>query len=270
FLDAGLMLTTKDDGSFEVGGLSRTNHEAYVAVPGRMRLRVLFDTTARPNTELEIQVHRVGKISGRVTSLEGKPIPGAYVGHAFSGALFTNSLYVPCDADGRFICDDAVPADALTTLAAFAPGYIEQTKSAVSVAPDAAPLQLSFRLRPKPGTVDNARLPADQRWRTISGTIQTPEKKPVSRAVVRWGYLWPIETTSDVNGRFRLAAPANTGVLAIVPRGFPPAFRDIAAGGDQNVEIKLESGHRVRGRVVDEKGKSLAGVQVLPTIGCPD
>jgi beta-lactamase regulating signal transducer with metallopeptidase domain len=274
FFDTGLVLTTNDDGAVETGGLSRTNHEAFVGAPGRMHMRVLFDTTARANTELEVQVPRVGKISGRVTDEQGKPIPGAYVGRATSGhPLSTNSLYLPCDSEGRFICDDSVPADETTRLQACAPGYTDQIKSGVSVSPDAAPLELSFRLRPKPGTLDNSRLPADQRWRTISGTVRAHDKKSVARAVVRWGYMpfvGALEATSDIDGRFRLAVPASSGVLAIVPRGFPPAFRDIVAGGDQTLDIRLESGHVVRGRVVDEKGKSLSGVSILGTVRCPD
>jgi hypothetical protein len=45
FLDSGLVLNTNTEGQFEVGGLTRTHHEAFVVAPGRKRMRVLFDTT---------------------------------------------------------------------------------------------------------------------------------------------------------------------------------------------------------------------------------
>ena len=89
FLDAGLVLTTDARGRFEVGGLARKNHEAFVVAPGRMRLRVLFDTTARADTELDVPVARAGKLVGRVTDADGKPVPGAYVGRHTSGSFFS-------------------------------------------------------------------------------------------------------------------------------------------------------------------------------------
>jgi hypothetical protein len=49
------------------GALQRGNHEAFVVAPGRVRMRVLFDTTARADTELDLPVPRAGKIVGRVT-----------------------------------------------------------------------------------------------------------------------------------------------------------------------------------------------------------
>src|SRR5206468_2003450 len=101
--DAGLVLTADAAGRFEVGGLFRSNHEAFVVAAGRVRMRVLFDTTATADTELDVPVPRSGKIVGRVTDLDGKPIPGAYVGRSTSGSFFSiNALYTACDAAGRF------------------------------------------------------------------------------------------------------------------------------------------------------------------------
>src|SRR5204862_6899612 len=106
FLDAGLVLTTDARGRFEVGGLARKDHEGFVVAPGRLRMRVLFDTTARADTELDVPVPRGGKIVGRVTDAGGQPIAGAYVGRSTSGSYFsTNALYEPCAADGRFVYD---------------------------------------------------------------------------------------------------------------------------------------------------------------------
>src|SRR6516164_7034385 len=51
FLDVGLVLTTNEDGRFEIGGLFRSHHEAFVLAAGRVRTRVLFDATAKADTE---------------------------------------------------------------------------------------------------------------------------------------------------------------------------------------------------------------------------
>src|SRR5262245_57561039 len=60
FLDAGLVLTTNAEGRFEIGGLVRTHHEGFVVAAGRQRIRVLFDTTGRADTELDVPVPRAG------------------------------------------------------------------------------------------------------------------------------------------------------------------------------------------------------------------
>jgi hypothetical protein len=108
YLENGVILTADDQGRVEIGGLVRDHLEAFVVAPGRMRMRVLFDTTARDDTELEVPVPRAGKIVGRVTDMKGQPIPGAYVGRSTSGMPFaTAALMAACDAEGRFEYDDA-------------------------------------------------------------------------------------------------------------------------------------------------------------------
>jgi hypothetical protein len=273
FLDAGLVLSAGADGRFEVGGLDRGGHEAFVVAPGRMRMRVLFDTTARADTELEVPVPRAGKILGRVTDLDGKPIPGAYVGRHTSGNIFsTSGLFLTCDAEGRFEYDDAVPPDQPTGLVAAASGYVEEDRHGLSVSPDGKPLELPFRLRPDPGSRPNALAPGDEKRRLVSGIIRRPDGKPAAGVVVRWGYL-PYDATearTDAAGRFRFTVPDQADLVAILPRDFAPAFPRVAAGGDQTIDVTLRAGHTARGRVVDEAGKPIKDVGVLVVIASPD
>ena len=101
-LDVGLILTADAEGRFEVEGLGLGSHEARVIAPGRVRMRVLFDTTLRPRAELEVHVPRGGKIMGRVTDEHGQPIAGAIVGGGISGNVFTcSALKEWTDGDGR-------------------------------------------------------------------------------------------------------------------------------------------------------------------------
>jgi hypothetical protein len=274
FLDAGLILTADADGRFEVGGLYRGYHESFVVAPGRMRLRVLFDTTARADTELDVFVPRAGKIVGRVTDLDGKPIPGAYVGRATSGSFFSlNGLYLACDAEGRFEYDDAVPPDQPTRLSAAAPGYVEEQRDGLSVPPDGKPLELHFRLRPKPGDRPNPQAPEDEKRRIVSGIVRSPDGKPVAGVVVRWGYqpyAGATQTRTDAEGRFRLTVPDKADLLAVLPRDFTPEFPRVAAGGDQAVEVTLQAGHTARGRVLDDTGKPILDVRVTAVVPSPD
>src|SRR5205823_12778897 len=123
-------------------------------------------TTASADTELDVPVPRAGKIVGRVTDPEGKPIPGAHAGRHTSGSFFSiNALFQACDADGRFVYDDAVPPGQPTRLTAPAPGYVEEERGGVSPSLDGRPLELNFRLRPKPGTPGKRPAPDEDKRR---------------------------------------------------------------------------------------------------------
>src|SRR5205809_492 len=72
-------------GRFEIGGLARGFHMAVAGGPGRERQRVLFDTTARADAELDIPVPVGGTVAGRVTDAAGQPLRGAFVGKHITG-----------------------------------------------------------------------------------------------------------------------------------------------------------------------------------------
>jgi beta-lactamase regulating signal transducer with metallopeptidase domain/protocatechuate 3,4-dioxygenase beta subunit len=274
YIDSAVVLTTDAAGKFEVGGLSRTHHESFVVASGRMRKRVLFDTTAEADTELDIPVPRAGKIVGRVTDTDGKPIPKANVGRSTSGSFFSiNALYVACDSEGRFEYDDAVTPDQPTRLTASAPGYVPDEQSGVHSPEVGKPLVLNFRLRPSPGTPAAARAPDAEKLRAVSGVVLGPDGKPVAGVVVRWGYQATSDakqTRTDAAGRFRLKVPDKENLLAVLPREFQPEFPEVAAGGDKDVNVKLREGQTAFGRVIDDQGKPIQGVQVIAVTPSPD
>jgi beta-lactamase regulating signal transducer with metallopeptidase domain/uncharacterized GH25 family protein len=274
FLDAGLVLTADPRGRFEVGGLARTNHEAFVVAPGRMRMRVLFDTTARADTELDVPVPVAGKLVGLVTDADGKPIPGACVGRHTSGSFFSiNGLFVACDPAGRFEYDDAVPPDQPTRLTASAPGFVDDERGNLTAPQPGKPLVVDFRLRPKPGTPAADRVPGAEKLRAVTGVVRGPDGKPAAGVVVRWGYepyVGSTQTKTDAEGRFRLNVPDKANMVAVLPRAFPPQFPRVEAGGDQKVEVTLKAGGTARGRVLDDTGKPIPGVQVIAVTSSPD
>jgi beta-lactamase regulating signal transducer with metallopeptidase domain/uncharacterized GH25 family protein len=285
FLDNAVVLTTDQDGRFEVGGLSRKGHESFVVAPGRMRMRVLFDTTARAETQLDVPVPRGGKIVGRVTDLDGKPIPGAYVGKNTSGSFFSiNGLWMACDAQGRFEYDNAAPPGQPTRLSAAAPGYAEEERDGLVVLDYDKPLQLHFRLRPKPSD-QNPRAEAadvtkpkpqpadDEVRRTVSGSVRGPDKKPVKGVLVRWGFqpfTDAIQTRTDEQGRFRLIVPDKDNMVSVLPRQFAPQFPRVEAGGDKTIEVQLQAGHVARGQVLNDARKPVKDVRVIAVVPSPD
>lgn len=272
-LDAGLVLTADAAGRFEIGGLSRGEHEAFVVAPGRMRMRVLFDTTARADTQLEVPVPRGGKIVGRVTDVDGKPIPGAYVGKGGSGTTISlTARYVACDEDGRFEYEGAAPPGQSTSLSAAAPGHVGEQEGGTVAPAGGKPLVLDFRLRAAPGTPRGDFAPDAEKRRPVSGVVKGTDGKPAVGVLVRWGhppFVGAIQARTDAEGRFRLLVPDKANLLAVLSPHHQPEFPSVAAGGKKEVEVKLRAGKTVRGTVRDDAGKPLRGVWVVAHIPAP-
>ncbi|SIO58624.1 Carboxypeptidase regulatory-like domain-containing protein [Singulisphaera sp. GP187] len=276
-LDDARLLEVDAQGRFEAPGLDLTNHEAYPLCPGFERKRILFDTTGRPDAELELRLPKAGKIVGRVLDEDGKPIAGASVGLRTSGSIFSGSaLWEKCSADGRYSYDGK-PFGRTGRLAARAPGYQDQEREDVVALDAAVPTEINFTLRPDPrkGSTATAKTVAKAlNRRTVSGTIVDSDRKPVAGAVVRWDLLVSSdsvpETNSDAEGAFRLEnVPDAANVLSVMAKGLAPAFPPVESGGDLQVTVELKRGVTIRGRVVDEEGKPIEGVRVVPQIDNP-
>ncbi len=273
YLDAGVVLTTDKEGRFAVGGLQRKNHESFVVAPGRVRHRVLFDTTANAETELEIRATTAVKIVGRVTDKAGKPIPGAWVGRHTSGSSFsTSALFEACDANGKFEYDDSATYGGPTRLSAGAPGYIEDEKEQI-VTTFGKPTTANFVLLPEPAKGSKEVVPGLVKRRFVTGTILEPDGKPAEGVLVRWGYqpyVGAIDTKTGADGTYKLAVPDEPNWLAILSRNFLPEFPKITEAGDQVHDTTLKKGHSVSGVVTDDESKPIANVWVVPEIGSPD
>ena len=149
-LDDARRLEVDAQGRFEAPGLELTHHEAYPLCPGYERRRILFDTTGRPDAELELKLPRAGKVVGRVVDGDGKPIAGATVGLRTSGSIFSGSaLWEKCSDDGRFSYDGK-PLGRTGRLSARAPGYLDQESEDVVALDASNPTEIDFTLLPDP------------------------------------------------------------------------------------------------------------------------
>jgi peroxiredoxin len=289
-LDNGLVPATDDQGRFEAVGLSPDGyHEAFVVARGRVRMRVLFVMTDRPETALEVRVPPAGTIVGRVIDEQGRPIPGARVGRSTSGRVIsTAALFDRCDEQGRFEYH-GVAFDRPTRLAAGADGYQSVEKNNLLVDPRSGSLALDFRLEREQTKAPTANAPSsgpgprpgpervsEPARRDVTGTVLGPGNQPISGAAVRWGaskHAQTLATQTGPDGRFRLErVPDQNGVVTVIAVGttFAPAFAFVPGGGARDIRVGLVEGRSVRGVVRDDRGEPFAEVAILPTITSPD
>lgn len=254
------------DGRFEAPGLGLASHQAYPVCPSYEFKRVRFDTTSRPDAELELKLQRAGTVVGRVLDESGKPIPGATVGWPF--------LWQKCSEDGRFSAY-GVPLSRGSRLSAHAPGYLDQELDFV-VDGASTSAELQFVLRPDPAKDPRAKASAKTAdRRSVSGVVVGPDGKPVGKATVRWGVKVDSrrhsETTTDEQGAFRLDGLADAPeFLSVLASGLTPSFPVVDAGGNRFLRVELQPGATVRGRVQDASGAPIGDVQVLPQADHPN
>jgi hypothetical protein len=266
-VDDARIIAADEQGRFDVPGLVTGHHSAQAASIGYEPKEVLFDTTFRPDARLELRLRKAGKVVGRVTNGDGKPIVGARVlSNAGGNAITTAALWVQCDENGRFACDQGFGLR--RTISARAPGFAEQQRDGVLVIEDDAPPELHFTLvRDAPGRTLVTEKPETGR-RNVLGTVVSQDGTAIANALVRWG-VEPIpnapEARTDEQGRFQLLRlPDEPGMLVVSGRMLSPAFAEIPSGDVRDLKVVLGKGITIRGRVRDESGAPIVGVEVIP------
>jgi protocatechuate 3,4-dioxygenase beta subunit len=100
---------------------------------------------------------------------------------------------------------------------------------------------------------------------TVRGLVRNRQGKPVEGAqLVLIGSPIPRSATTDAEGRFELAhLPDGDNRLSVRASGYAPATQQIVAVPNMApIEIEIESGRTVSGRVVDRRGKPVPGAMV--------
>ena len=140
-------------------------------------------------------------------------------------------------------------------------GYLDALRDVTITAPPGGEQELNLTLtrRPEGGSV--------------RGVVVDAEGKPVEGASLT--YLGPgfslnaRETTADALGHYRLDdvfEMSGSHSLLVRANGFAPQQLEFTPGTRQDpaeLNVTLQAGHRVRGRVIDEQGQPLPGVQVV-------
>jgi protocatechuate 3,4-dioxygenase beta subunit len=213
----------------------------------------------RPGTPLTIALDKGGFIQGTVRDgTTGQPIPGARVrtGDASAATFFTDEpdagrVETTTDGQGRFRLEGL--ASGLQTVSATSRGYGRVRKGSVH-------LGATIELLLFPGAA-------------LRGVVRGPGGRPVAGAtvraeadIVRPGLAASPEAT-DTQGRFEISGlePGTYRVIAFKKGMAPGTASGIAVerSGDVDVDIALEPGTRVHGRLVGAEGEGVAGLVVL-------
>jgi beta-lactamase regulating signal transducer with metallopeptidase domain len=195
-----------------------------------------------------------GDLKGLVSDPDGKPLAGVGLGFRLKGVGAQHD-YVETDATGRYRIAH-LPRGATLTVSGSRRDYSSKD---VDIMLSQASGRLDLTLEPMPDGGSIVGIVRDHRGAPIAGAELVNQGR--STAQNR-------ETKTGADGRFRLdnLFEGSTGKEVLVrAKGQAPKRVKVEPGPrDQPAEvtIDLEAGHTIKGRVVDEKGKPIAGVMV--------
>ncbi len=193
------------------------------------------------------------ELFGVVCDEAGKGLPEVGIDVFPSGLNGGQIAYMKTDADGKYRFEYLPIAG--FTLMLQKEGYAESRPDVAITAAAGGRQELNLTLHRRP---DGG---------SVRGTVVDKDGKPVAGASVvnRGGSSDELhKTMTDAQGRYRLDDVYHN--LFIKAKRFAPQHLEFKPGDREHpaeVNVTLSAGHRIRGRVVNEQGQALAGVQVV-------
>lgn len=202
-----------------------------------------------PNAKItvDVELRPAIRLRGRVTNEDGAPVATATV-----YTSTTHAAKQRTDTDGRFEIAHLDPARERHTIQVEHADYLTTQQSLTRAQIDA-----SCELVLKRGAVVTGRVFGQGGHAVAGANVHLGE----------WiGYLGKPRTVSREDGAFevRNAAPGK-GQLSIFARGYAPHQKALtvpASGTD--IQVHLQAGHYVAGRIVDRDGNGLHRIRVTP------
>ncbi len=200
--------------------------------------------------EWRIELDEGRRLRGRVVGAEdGRLLAGVRVSVFLGGASARELAHAESDGTGGFEFD-GLPAE-VVGLACVPPGRWRSAGQRCD-------------LRGGDRLAERIALPAGGE---VRGRVREVAGRPVAGARVAEGFAGGKQVATDVEGRFRLEGVAIGAIeLFVRQEGTALAQRRVvvpADGSPANVEVVLEAGRSVRGRVVDAAGAPVAGASVV-------
>jgi protocatechuate 3,4-dioxygenase beta subunit len=207
---------------------------------------------------LEIKLAPGASVQGTVKDETGKPIAKVGINWYASVDWAQPRDYVETDAQGHYRLDN-LPLSQNLQLFLGKLDYLSERKE--------------FRLDSKPGSLTQLDLLMKRRPHggSVLGVVTDREGKPIAGAeLINQGGASneTRKAKTDAQGKFLLDNVYSDGIghtLVAKTKGYAPRrmeFKPGPASKPAEVNVQLEPGHRIKGRVVNESGKPIAGAQV--------
>jgi beta-lactamase regulating signal transducer with metallopeptidase domain/thiol-disulfide isomerase/thioredoxin len=246
-----LQITAKKEGFVPTSVTWRNDGGAKDPIPGEYMLKLEPATT----------------IGGIVTDEAGKPIEGVDVSliidrkgdtYATRERAGIYDKVFKTNKEGKWVCDQAPQEFNDPWIKLSHPDYVSDEMYGTTPKPPLA------KLRDMTGVM------VMKKGVELIGRVVDKDGKPIKGADVaqgrdRFGSSYPsVKTAVDGTFKFPQTRPGNEVVLTIKSKGMAPELKSfvLPPQGMKDLEIKLEPGHTLKGRVVDEKGNPVPKVML--------
>jgi protocatechuate 3,4-dioxygenase beta subunit len=252
-------VTTGPDGTFKLAGIAR-GQSVLTAFSSDRRLASTPQTITAPAKDVTITMPQGARIEGRILDratqqpvadfsllLPARNTPGVISGmSSFAGGAPTHS------DDGSYALDNVPPGN--VQLQVSAQGYVAGSRNNITVEDGKTVSGIDIQL---------------DRGAAVSGRV-TSSGNPVAGAQVRVAFQRSPNfnnVTSDADGLYRMdGLGEGDHTVEFQKAGFIILQKPvvIAAGKDIHLDVELDPGHELRGRVVDRSGQGVVGAYVSP------
>ena len=249
----------EEEGHFEIQGLKTGNYQLMVRSQGYLPVEDRFVEVVVGKTipSLTITLRRGATVEGRVVSAQGEPVPGAHVGilQQFEGDPMRNMFsMVETDGDGHYRLE-GVPLGPLDLEA----NHRSHARTVRSLEVQPGSNRLDFTLE---GGLE------------VSGRVLSTTGEPIAGAAIRLrttggpgGRMFAQDATSGADGAFRIeSVPRGTYQVAASRDGWASSRSETEVVVTEEpvlgLEIFLDRGATITGRVTGLEFEALAGVQV--------
>ncbi|MEM1177045.1 MAG: carboxypeptidase regulatory-like domain-containing protein [Acidobacteriota bacterium] len=252
-----LQAPSGEDGHFELDGLGTGEYRLEVSADGFAPLVIPSLEFAEDDSRIDLgrlELEAGERLEGRVTARDGQPLSDVEITatgsrvHWTSGAV-PQQATASSDADGRFELDGLV-AEQVYDISGRLPGWDGER---ITTTPEDGPVELRLERQVK-----------------VRGRVIDARGHPVHGASVTFHrHHIGLAARTDEDGRFEHRTAPGTYQLVASGETYRPWVRDElnVETGMADLEITLETGLSISGRVLDPSGEPVsgAGLRLRPT-----